>query len=110
MILLLILLPAFLYAEYIVYDPIDKVEKDYGTKDNYIKALEEWKLDSYTVETNLQSAVKHYSNAYVSMSNASALQEERKTTSWWKTFAVGSGCFLGGFVAGVISMIFGSAR
>ena len=71
-----LLLPLCVSARYIVYDPEEKVNRDYGTITNYVKSLEEEKRIQLAVNGYLNESVSEYSNAYVSMSNAYVEQKE----------------------------------
>lgn len=103
--LLIMLLPALLHSRYIVWDPEDQVNRDYGNITNYIRSLEEEKIIFLASQGYLYETISHYSNAYEYMTNVIILQEkiiqEQKPTFWeliWDKSKFFVGFVLGGVI------------
>jgi hypothetical protein len=110
-VLLLGLLPSSLLSRYIVYDPEDKVNRDYGTITNYVRSLTVEKRELLAVKGHLSESVAYYSNAYVSLSNASAMQDniidEQEPSLIQKAKPYGIGCAIGAAIAWLVSLFAG---
>ena len=65
-----------LRARFIVYDPEDQVNRDYGTITNYVLSLEEEKIIFLATQGHLYNTITYYSNAYDDISEVADLQKQ----------------------------------